>query len=130
MQMAALLIGTLSVKRRSVFAKTDMHMEEELNRWYPGGAENARFCYRRDKLAYALLIVAAGTLLSLGMCVSSRQDRRDVEHIIRGGYGSAQTVTLTAQLETVNGRREETVPVTVKIRLDVQPEHQRESGTQ
>lgn len=114
MQMAALLLGTLSAKQRSAFAKTDMQIEEELSRWYPDSAENPRFCYRRDKLAYALMIAAAGTLLSLGMCVSSRQERRDVEHIIRGGYGSAQIVTLIAQLETANGSREETVPVTVK----------------
>lgn len=109
---AAMLLKGLRRKGKKRFEKTDVRMEQELNRWYPGGAEDPRFCYQRDKLAYALMIVAAGTLLSFCMCVSSRQNQQSVTRIARGGYGSEQTVELTARLGD-GQEQEETVLVTV-----------------
>lgn len=110
---AAMLLKKLPWNRRQVFGKTDARMEEEWNRLYPGGAESPRFCYQRDKLAYALMIVAVGTLLSFCMCVSSRQNRQQIDRIARGGYGSEQTVELTARLGAGKGEQEETVRITV-----------------
>nr|MDE6420993.1 type II secretion system F family protein [Lachnospiraceae bacterium] len=110
---AALLLKKLCRNRRQLPAKTDARMEEEWNRLYPGGAESPRFCYQRDKLAYALMIVAVGTLLSFCMCVSSRQNRQQIDRIARGGYGSEQTVELTARLGAGKEEQEETVRITV-----------------
>lgn len=110
---AAMLLRKLRWNRRQVFGKTDARMEEEWNRLYPGGAESPRFCYQRDKLAYALMIVAVGTLLSFCMCVSSRQNRQQIDRIVRGGYGSEQTVELTARLGAGKEEKEETVRITV-----------------
>ena len=110
---AAMLLKKLRRNRRQLFGKTDARMEEEWNRLYPGGAESPRFCYQRDKLAYALMIVAVGTLLSFCMCVSSRQNRQRIDRIARGGYGSEQTVELTARLDTGKEEQEETVRITV-----------------
>lgn len=110
---AAMLLKKLPWNRRQVFGKTDARMEEEWNRLYPGGAESPRFCYQRDKLAYALMIVAVGTLLSFCMCVSSRQNRQQIDRIARGGYGSEQTVELTARLGAGKEEQEETVCITV-----------------
>lgn len=110
---AAMLLKKLCRNRRQLLGKADTRMEEEWNRLYPGGAESPRFCYRRDKLAYALMIVAVGTLLSFCMCVSSRQNRQRIDRIARGGYGSEQTVELTARLDTGKEEQEETVRITV-----------------
>lgn len=110
---AAMLLKKLRWNRRQFFGKTDTRMEEEWNRLYPGGAESPRFCYQRDKLAYALMIVAVGTLLSFCMCVSSRQNRQRIDRIARGGYGSEQTVELTARLGAGKEEQEETVRITV-----------------
>ena len=110
---AAMLMRKLHGSGRQPSGKTDVQMEEEWNRWYPGGAESPRFCYQRDKLAYALMVIAAGTLLSFCMCVSSRQNRQSVDRIMRGGYGSEQTVELTARLGDGMEEQEETVRITV-----------------
>lgn len=110
---AAMLLKKLCRNRRQPPGKTDARMEEEWNRLYPGGAESPRFCYQRDKLAYALMIVAVGTLLSFCMCVSSRQNRQQIDRIVRGGYGSEQTVELTARLGAGKEEQEETVRITV-----------------
>lgn len=116
MRMAALLVRKLGGDRRSAHQKMDAQAEEELNRRYPGGAQNPRDCYRRDKLAYALMIAATGTLLSFCMCVSSRQNGQTVQSVARGSYGSAETVTLTARLGTALEEWEETIDITVKGR--------------
>lgn len=112
-RVAAMLLKKLWKNGQPPIGKADARIEEELNKLYPGGAESPRFYYRRDKLAYALLIMAAGILLSFCMCVSSRQNRQNVESIARGGHGSEQTVDLTARLGTEEGEQEETVSVTV-----------------
>lgn len=113
MRMAALLVRKLGGGPQSAHRKMDAQAEEELNRRYPGGAQNPRDCYRRDKLAYALMIAAIGTLLSFSMCVSSRQNGQTVQSIARGSYGSAETVTLTARLGTALEEWEETIDITV-----------------
>lgn len=113
MRAAAMLLGRLQKKERRPPGKADVRMEEEWNRLYSGGAENPRFCYQRDKLAYVLMIIAGGTLLSFCMCVSSRQNLQSVTRIMRGGQGSEQTVALTARLGTEEGEQEETVSITV-----------------
>lgn len=110
---AAMLLKKLRRNRQFSSGKADARIEEELNRLYPGGAESPRFYYQRDKLAYALMIMAAGILLSFSMCVSSRRNRQNVESIARGGHGSEQTVALTARLGTGKEEHEETVSVTV-----------------
>lgn len=110
---AAMLLKKLCRNRRQPPGKADARMEEEWNRLYPGGAESPRFCYQRDKLAYALMIVAVGTLLSFCMCVSSRKNRQQIDRIVRGGYGSEQTVELTARLGAGKEEQEETVRITV-----------------
>ena len=110
---AAAMLLKLRKNGHHLSGKADVRMEEELNKWYPGGAESPSFCYQRDKLAYALMIIAAGMLLSFCMCVSSRQNRQSITRITRGGYGSEQTVALTARLGTEKEEQEETVSITV-----------------
>ena len=110
---AAMLLKKLQRRELPASGKEDVQMEEELNKWYPGGAESPRFCYQRDKLAYALMIIAVGALLSFCMCVSSRQNRQSITRIMRGGYGFEQTVDLTARLGTGKEEQEETVRITV-----------------
>lgn len=122
MRMAALLIRKLGAGQGAARRKMDAQAEEELNRWYPGGAEDPRDCYRRDKLAYALMIAAAGTLVSFCMCVSGRQSGQKVESIVRGSHGSAETVALTARLGTDLEDWEETIQITVGGREYTQEE--------
>lgn len=87
-------------------------IEEELNILYPKSAQNQGFLYRRDKLAYALMILLVGTILSFAMYVSSRQKERELRVIERGG--SERTVSLTAQLGEEGNQREETVTLQVE----------------
>lgn len=89
-----------------------MRIEEELNILYPKSAQNRGFLYRRDKLAYALMILLVGTILSFAMYVSSRQKERELRVIERGG--SERTVSLTAQLGEEGNQREETVTLQVE----------------
>lgn len=113
---AAMILRKLRKNKHFLSGKADVQVEEELNRLYPTGAESPRFCYQRDKLAYVLMIIAAGMLLSFCMCVSSRQSRQSVTRIARGGYGSEQTVELTARLGTEKEEQEEAVSITVSGR--------------
>lgn len=89
-----------------------MRIEEELNILYPKSAQNQGFLYQRDKLAYALMILLVGTILSFSMYVSSRQKERELRVIERGG--SERTVSLTAQLGEEGNQTEETVTLQVE----------------
>lgn len=112
LRMAALLEKKAQDCRGPARRRKAMRIEEELNILYPKSAQNQGFLYRRDKLAYALMILLVGTILSFAMYVSSRQKERELRVIERGG--SERTVSLTAQLGEEGNQREETVTLQVE----------------
>lgn len=112
LRMAALLEKKAQDCRGPARRRKAMRIEEELNILYPKSAQNQGFLYRRDKLAYALMILLVGTILSFAMYVSSRQKERELRVIERGG--SERTVGLTAQLGEEGNQREETVTLQVE----------------
>lgn len=112
LRMAALLEKKAQDCRGPARRRKALRIEEELNILYPKSAQNQGFLYRRDKLAYALMILLVGTILSFAMYVSSRQKERELRVIERGG--SERTVSLTAQLGEEGNQREETVTLQVE----------------
>ncbi len=90
--------------------KRNRRIDEELQFLYPADAAAQSLRYRRERLAYALMILFAGTLLALCVCISSRQRReRALDVMERGGYGLDRTVTLTALIGNGEEQREETL---------------------
>lgn len=112
LRMAALLEKKAQDCRGPARRRKAMRIEEELNILYPKSAQNQGFLYQRDKLAYALMILLVGTILSFSMYVSSRQKERELRVIERGG--SERTVSLTAQLGEEGNQTEETVTLQVE----------------
>ncbi len=114
LRMAAWIQKTAQARKGAGSRKRNRRIEEELRILYPGKAEDQSLMYRRDKLALTLMILFAGTVLSLGMRVGSRQKQQAVSVVKREKFGLEQTITLTAQLG--DGQREETVTLNVSGR--------------